>query len=282
LSIKIKSTREYLDPSQFRLKALIYGVPGSGKTQWLGGLPVEETGIAAAETGVGNGLLTIADKGYDHIVIETMGDLDAFCSGKIFPNKKILAIDSISAVARGIIKDAALSIPRRGGESDKRKMGTPELDDYGTIASLTARFLNKLFACNMDKHIICTATEKWDRPNETDPPGTESYFGPNLAGQMFMESTALYDFVLRLRCRQQLKNPIDPKSRYLQRYFITDRDQNSLAKCRSNNGRGIPLLGKEEIFDLETGAGSFTYIVDKVTNGYKQLIKDEEKKAVLV
>lgn len=278
MSIIVRNTKEYLNPDTFRLKALIYGVPGSGKTSWLGTLPVEDTGIAASETGIGSGLLTIAEQGYDHIVVESLADFEAFCKGKIFPKKRILAVDSISAIARGLIKDAALAIPRKTGDSEKRRAGVPELDDYGSIAAITARFLNTMFACNPDKHVICTATERWDKVNENDPPGTESYFGPNLAGQMFMESTALFDFVLRLRCRAKLKNPADAKTRYLQRYFQTDRDLNTLAKCRSNNGKGLALLSSEEVFDLTSGEGGFKYITEKITNGYRTLLKEKEAK----
>jgi len=272
--VKVLNTKQYLDPNKFRLVMLLYGLPGTGKTQFVGTCPVEETGIAACETGVGNGLLTIAHLGYDHIVPSSLSDLSEFCEGKIFKDKKILVIDSLSAMAKTFIKDAALSIPRTKGESPKRKMGVPELDDFGVIGSLTATLLNKLLVSHPESHIIVTATEKWDRPNENDPPGTESLFGPNLAGQMFTEAPALFDFVLRMRTRPVLRNPSDPKSRYNQRYFLTDREPGVIAKCRANNGRGKALLDREEIFELDEkdisrSKGGFKYMLEKILDGYK-------------
>lgn len=248
---------------------MIYGLSGVGKTEWIGSCPPELTGIAACETGIGNGLLTIADRGYDHIIPENLTELEAFCNGKIFPDKQILVLDSLSAMARTFIKDAALKIPRKGGDSDKRKMGCPEIDDYGTIASLTSRFLNRLLVANPGKHIIVTALEKWDRPNENDPPGTESLFGPDLAGQMFNAAPALFDFVLRLRVREAMRTPGDAKSKYLQRYFQCERNRNVIAKCRANNGKGTQLLDSEEVFDPQAGVGTFNALVGKIVQGYQ-------------
>lgn len=271
MSTTVRNTKEYLDPDKFRFIGLIYGLAGTGKTSWLGSCKPEDIGIAACETGIGNGLLSIAANGFDHIILENLADLESFCKGNVFKNKKILALDSLSAVARTLIKDAALRIPRARGETDKRKAGVPELDDFGVIAGFTQKYLNMLLTCNPTCHVLVTATEKFDKVNENDPPGTESTFGPNLAGQMYTEAPALFDFVLRMRVRPVLANPADAKSRYNQRYFITDKDSNTLAKCRSNDGRGVALLDKEEIFDLKTGQGSFYYLVEKIVGKYREI-----------
>lgn len=247
---------------------MIYGPTGVGKTEWIGSCPPDKTGIAACETGLGSGLLTVADRGYDHVVPESLSELEGFCLGKVFPKKEILVVDSLSAMARTFIKDAALKIPRKQGDSEKRKMGVPELDDYGSIGSITASLLNKLFVNNQDKHIIVTATERWDRPNENDPPGTDSLFGPQLAGQMFTEAPALFDFVLRLRVREAFRVPGDAKTKFLQRVFQCERSRNVIAKCRANNGKGKQLLDSEEVFDPQAGIGTFNYLVNKIVAGY--------------
>lgn len=247
--------------------ALIYGLPGSGKTSWVGTLDPETTGIAACETGNGNGVLTIADRGFDFVAPDNLVELEKFCKGEVFPDKKALVLDSLSAMAKTLIKDAALRIPRRGGESDKRKLGIPELDDYGSIGEMTRRVINMLIQANPTKHIIVTALEKYDRPNENDAPGTESLIGPDLAGQMFLGAPAMFDFVLRLRTRPRLKNPADAKTRFSERYFITQQESGVIAKCRGNT-RGTPLLDKEEIFDQSNGAGGFPYMLGKILSGY--------------
>jgi hypothetical protein len=267
MSLKIRNTKEFIRPETFRMNMLIYSLPGCGKTSWIGTCDPKETGIAACETGTGKGLLSIADKGFDCIEPADLNELEKFCNGSIFPHKKILVLDSLSAMYKTFIKDAALKLPRKMGDSDKRKAGIPELDDYGVIAELTRRLLNILMNANPDKHIIVTATEKYDRPNENDPPGTESLIGPDLAGQMFLGSAAMFDFVLRLRTRPKLRDPKDPKSRYGERYFLTQQESGTIAKCRSN-ARGLPLLDREEVFDQTTGQGSFEYMLDKILRGY--------------
>lgn len=270
MSLKIRNSVDYLNPDNFRMVALIYGLSGVGKTSFIGTMNPEETIVAACETGLGSGVLSIADRGFDVVEPENLAELEEFCRGKIGHNKKALVLDSLSAMHRTFIKDAALKIPRRMGESDKRKMGIPELDDYGTIGEMTRRLLNILISSNPDKHVIVTATEKYDRPNENDPPGTESLIGPDLAGAMFLASPAMFDFVLRLRTRPKLRDPKDPKSKYSERYFITQQQSGVIAKCRSNS-RGIPLLEQEEVFDHISGQGGFEYMVEKILKGYNSL-----------
>jgi hypothetical protein len=260
---------------------LLYGLPGVGKTSWIGTLPPEDTGIAACETGNGNGLLSIAEKGFDCVEPSDFNELEKFCKGDVFgKTKKILVLDSLSAMYKTMIKDAALKLPRQMGDTEKRKAGIPELVDFGVMAELTRRLLNILIQSNPDKHIIVTATEKYDRPNENDAPGTESLIGPDLAGQMFLGSAAMFDFVLRLRTRPKLRDPKDPKSRYGERYFLTQQESGTIAKCRSN-ARGVPLLDREEIFDQQTGAGGFPYLLDKILSGYARTAKPEERQVAL-
>lgn len=268
MSLQVRNTRSLIDPATFRFVMLIYGLPGTGKTSWIGTLPPEQVGIAACETGVGKGLLTIADKGFECCEPENLNELEKFCKGEVFPTKRILVLDSLSSMAKTFIKDAALAIPRKQGESPKRKLGIPELDDYGSIGEMTRKLLILLTGHNPTKHIIVTATEKYDRPNENDPPGTESLIGPDLAGQMFLGAPAMFDFVLRLRTRPKLRNPADPRSRYNERYFLTTQESGVIAKCRGNSN-GTSLLDREEIFDLTTGQGSFDYLLNKILKGYE-------------
>jgi hypothetical protein len=279
LSLKIRNTREFIVPETFRMNVLLYSLPGSGKTTWIGTCPPEETGVAACETGTGKGLLSIADKGFDCVEPSDINELEKFCRGEIFKDKKILVLDSLSAMYKTFIKDAALKMPRQMGETDKRKAGIPELVDFGVMAELTRRLLNILMNSNPDKHIIVTATEKYDRPNENDAPGTESLIGPDLAGQMFLGSAAMFDFVFRLRTRPKLRDPKDPKSRYGERYFITQQESGTIAKCRSNS-RGIPLLEREEIFDQQTGQGGFLDLLSKILRGYARATEQGAKPAV--
>lgn len=267
MALVIRNSKDLIDPEKLRLKILIYGLTGTGKTLWASTAP--DPGYLACETGSGNGVLTIADKAMDYAEPNSFADIEEFCSGKPFANKKSLVMDSLSEVVKRFVKEAALQIPRsKGGDSPKRAKGIPELDDYGVMGELTRRLILKLDQCNPDKHIIVTATEKYDRAGPDDPPGTESLVGPDLPGQMFLGAPAMFDLVIRLKTRQVLKNPADAKSRVTQRYLLTQPDGlGSIVKCRINS-KTLPLIDKEEIFDPIAGLGTFDYIFKKIQDGY--------------
>ena len=266
MTIVIKNTKTLVDPAKFRFVGLVYALAGTGKTTWVGTLPPDDTGICACDTGTGSGLLPIVDKAFEYIEPTKLIEVEQFAKGETFPRKKVLVIDNLSTLARTLIKDAALAIPSSG--SATRAIGVPDLKDYGTIAELTRRLLLNLINSNPDKHIVVTAHEKYDRPNENDAPGTESLVGPELAGQMFLAAPSLFDFVLRLRTRSLLRNPNDAKSRYSQRFLQTNQSPGVIAKCRAMIGKR-PLLDQEEVFDLDSGAGGFPYILDKISKGYQ-------------
>jgi AAA domain len=215
--------------------------------------------------GTGSGLLPVCERSFAYIEPENLSDLEKFAKGEVFPDKKILVLDNLSTMAKTIIKDAALSIPING--SATRKYGVPDLKDYSTMAEMVRRILIVLINANPTKHILVTAHEKYDRPNENDAPGTESLVGPELSGQLFTAAPSMFDFVLRLRTRSLLRNPSDPKSRYAQRYFQTNQEPGIIAKCRAQVNKK-PLLDREELFDLDTGEGSFPALLKKITDGY--------------
>lgn len=217
----------------------------------------------ACETGHGKGLLTLADQAHDYVEPTSIAEFEEVANGLVFKDKDTLVFDSLSYFAKSYVKDQALAMPRKFGESPKRKAGVPELDDYGVIGELTRKYVEKLVKLN--KHVIVLATEKYSGGHEDNP---EVVIGPDLAGSMFTGSTAMFDFVLRLRTRPKLKDPKDAKSRYTERYFITAPDgAGTIAKCRSTLS-GKAVLGQEEIFDLETGAGTFVELYRKILGAY--------------
>lgn len=265
MALVVKNTKDLVDPKTFKVKMLVYGLPGLGKTMFAGTAP--NPGVAACETGHGKGLLTLAGQGVDYVEPSSMAELEALCKGAIFKDKDTLVLDSLTAMVRSFVKDYALTLPRSKGNSPKRDVGVPELDDYGVMGEVVRRLLMQLLL--QDKHVIVTATERVDKPDPESGFG-EFMVGPDLPGQMFLGSTAMFDFVLRLRTRPKLKNPNDAKSRYTERYFLSQPDgAGSITKCRSNKV-GIPLLDKEEIFDLPTGQGSFPFLMAKILKGYEK------------
>lgn len=272
MSLQIKRTKELIAPDKLKLNVLIYGLPGTGKTLWCSTVP--NIGLAACETGHGKGLLTVADKDLEYIEPTSLADFDAIAKGQVFKDKGAIGLDSLSEMVRTFIKDAALAIPRAKGESDKRRRGIPELDDYGVMGELTRRLLRNLLDSNSDKHIIVTATEKYDK---ADPENgqAETLIGPDLPGQMFLGATAMFDLVLRLRTRPAMRDPKDPRTKYVQRYLLTQPDgAGSIVKGRPNVGTK-PLLDKEEVFDPAAGLGTFDYIYRKIVAGYVEALGKE-------
>ena len=264
--MEIKNTKDLMDPDKLRLKVLVYGLAGTGKTLWASAAP--NPGFIACETGQGSGLQTIAQKGLDYVEPQTIADFEAVCRGQIFEDKDTIVLDSLTEMNKTFIKDAALAIPRTRGNSMKRQRGVPELDDYGTMAELTRRLLRRLL--DLDKHIVVTATLKVDTPDPESGKGSLT-IGPELPGQLFRGSPAMFDAVFCMRTRSLLRDPKDAKTRYSERYFVTQPTNTIIAKCRYG-GDNAPFLAPEETFSLESGAGSFTDILDRIKAGYAKLL----------
>ncbi len=266
MGMLIRNTRELLNPDKFRWKVLVYALAGSGKTEWSSDAP--NAGIAACESGEGNGLLTVARKGLDYVEPESYKDFEMVCGGHFFKDKDSLVLDSLSAATQRFIKAEALAIPRKQGDSGKRAIGIPELDDYGSMGELMRRQVNKLI--DLDKHIVCTALLKIKEPSE-DNPGQQLMMGPDLPGSMMLGSTAMFDTVMCLKTRAKLRDPKDPKSRYVERFFVTGADGMGLiAKCRSIVKGGQPILPQEIVWNLETGEGNFPSMLGRIQKAYAE------------
>jgi len=252
LSLQIKNSKSLLG-EELRLKMLLVGLPGTGKTTFLSTAP--NIGIGACETGSGRGLASIAEKGIDYVELDNYGEFDQFCSGNIFKDKSAVGLDSLSTMTKTFIKDYALSLPRSKGQSQKRAMGVPELDDYGTMGEVTRRLLAKLI--DQPKHVLATATLLIKSPDAETGLG-ELMIGPDLPGQMFLGATAMFDIVLVCRTRVLLRDPKDAKSRFTQHYWITQGGNGVIAKCRYAG------LKAEEIYNPATGEGTFPDLLAKI------------------
>jgi hypothetical protein len=260
MSIQIKNTRDLLQ-EDLRLKILIYGPSGVGKTEFASGAP--NPIVAACETGHGKGLLTVADKGLAHIEPETYSEIEQFCSGTI-PGQEsydTYVLDGMSYLTDTTIKNYALSVQRSGGDAQRRAMGIPEMSDYGVMAELERRLLAKLLG--QPKHIIVTCLMDYYQPFEAGTqPRKEKIGGPDLPGMMRLGASAMFDCVFRLWTEPALKDPKNPSSRYHKRVFLTDGDGKYLAKSRLRNGL-VNLFPTEVPFDLETETGTFGWFLNK-------------------
>jgi len=271
--LEIRSTAELIKPENFKLKILIFGLHGSGKTTFMA--TAQHLGAGICETGCGRGLLSVATKTFDYVELNSYEDYDAFCSGAVFKDKATLGLDSLSEAVRTIIKDKTMSIHRAKGDSAKRAAGVMELDDYGVNAELTRKLLKKLI--DQPKNIVVTSGLRIDRPDMETGQG-ETLIGPDLSGQMFLGSTAMFDLCLCLRTRSVLRDPKDAKSRYTQRYFMTENNGSGiLAKNRLSVQGGKSFLPSEVIFDPENNLGTFDYFYNLAVSEYQKYM-DEHKK----
>jgi AAA domain len=270
LALVIKNTRDIVRPETLKLKFLLISQPGFGKTTFVGNSPNPLVGVC--ETGHGKGLMSIAHKGVDFTELDSYDDFEAFCSGAVGKDKETLGLDSLSDMVGTFIKDKALSLARTRGESQKRALGVPELDDYGVMGELTRKLVRKLL--NVDKHIVATAGLRIDKPEEGSSQ-TETLIGPALPGQMFLGSTAMFDVVLIGRTRSKLRDPRDAKSRYTERYWLTEPTGGYLAKNRLSIGQGnrsVSFLPSELVFDTESDTGTFNDVYQRAIKAFAEAV----------
>src|SRR5258708_29903229 len=131
MALILHNTRDLLNPEKFKLKILVYGLHGSGKTTFLSTVP--NIGIGASETGFGKGLIGLAGEDLDYTEINSYEDFDSFSSGAVYKEKSAYGRDSLSEIVKTYGKAKALSVPRLKGESVKGNAGCPEIEDYGVM-----------------------------------------------------------------------------------------------------------------------------------------------------
>jgi len=278
MALVLRNTRDLLDPAKFRLKILIYGLHGSGKTTFLSTIP--DIGIGASETGFGKGLMGLAGENLDYTEINSYDDFDSFCSGAVYKEKTAYGLDSLSDIVKTYVKAKALSFPRQKGESLKRNAGVPEIDDYGVMGELTRKLLRKLI--DTDKHIVVTSGLRIDKPDPENGQG-EMLIGPDLAGQMFLGSTAMFDLVLCTRTRPVLDRPNDAKSRRTEYYYITNSPGNGIiAKNRLGVKGGKSFLPTEVVINIdkehpEKETGTFPWLLKTAQDAYAKHLEENSK-----
>ena len=266
MALVIQNSLALIDPANLKLKVLLIALPGFGKTTFIADAPKVLVGVS--ETGHGKGLLSVATKGVEFVEINSYTDFDAFCSGTVGKDKETLGLDSLSDMTKTFIREKALSIPRTKGESQKRNMGVPELDDYGVIAEITRKLTKKFI--DQPKHIVVTSGLRIDRPDPENMQA-EILIGPDFSGQMFLGCTAMFDIVLIGRTRAMLRDPKDAKTRYTQRYWLTENTGGYIAKNRLSVGIGS-FLPAELPYDLATGSGTFNDILTRSKEAYQKFL----------
>lgn len=258
----LKNTKDIVKPENYNWKVLLVAPTGLGKTTWASTAP--NVGIAACETGEGSGTLSIVQAGVDYVEPRTFADFRSICYDTFVPfqSKRTVVLDSLSYMCKSFIKDYVLtSFPSKNPrEASRRQAGVMSGFDYGDVSEVTRGLVNALLG--QKKHVIVTALAK----TEKDDNGLVIGVKPDLPGALADGASAMFDSVLYLKVRKMLRDPKDPRSSYMQRYFITQADSVHLAKDRNNSGK--PFLYQEEVFDRETGQGSFPDLLNKILAGH--------------
>lgn len=188
-------------PKTHKIKAVIYGGSGSGKTSFGGTAP--KPIFASAE----GGLLSIAHLNPDYVEIKSLEDLAGLLSFlKSQPHEyETIVIDSITEISE---------IIKRGIE--KKSGRAMQIQDFGTLSKKIREILAGFRDLNM--HVLFIAQEKYDKDGDTI-----IKIAPSLNGKSADEIAYFMDIVGYLY--------IDPSSN--ERKIITATAQKYLTKDRT-------------------------------------------------
>jgi hypothetical protein len=104
----------------------------------------------------------------------------------------------------------------------------------------------------------------------------DTLIGPDFAGQMFLGATAMFDIVLIGRTRNKLRDPKDAKSRYTERYWLTENQNGFIAKNRLSTEVGS-FLPSELPYDIENNIGTFDDLLTRAKLAYETFLAKPKK-----
>lgn len=223
MSIQIKQ----YTPTSHKVKAVVYGASGSGKTSFGG---TAKNAIFASAEG---GLLSIADKTPNYVEIRSLQDLrDLHMFLKTQKhNFETVIIDSITEI-NDIIKN----------EIEKKSGKGMQLQDWGTLSKEIKKTLRDFR--DLDMHVLFIAQETAD---EKDEAGTASKIVPSLNGKAATEIAYFMDivgYIYIVKATGEHKLITLPNARYLTK----DR-----SKLIGNDTEADFSVWVEKIAQIKTG-----------------------------
>lgn len=149
--IKTAGAEAYLEGGSGRLKFLLTGIAGTGKTRFLGFAP--RPLIAACEEGI----LSVADLGTPYATIRSEEDMNAFLTFVETENAKpadqrrfdTVGIDTVDAYERSVINNYLRKM---------RKKEMSGFEDWGYLAAVMTDLMARLF--RLDMNIVMLAHTK--------------------------------------------------------------------------------------------------------------------------
>lgn len=196
------------DQALTRIKALVHGDSGIGKTTSIKTLPKDRTVIACRE----RGMIPLRKFDYSVLTIEKWGDVRSLLglfvdpgaddeAASVVKGKDILVIDSLSGVSELCIQHI-IQVDRKAlvSERTNKARDTPEsvyadqmtMEDWGLYRT---RMKNMLAAfTGLPIHVVMTALSSW----ATDKNQSSVYRTPALNGKLAYECPAYFDLVLHM------------------------------------------------------------------------------------
>lgn len=217
--MKVKSTKNL---ELLKIKALIYGQSGVGKTYSALTLDPKRTLIISAESG----LLSLRGKEFEVWELESWGDLMEAYKQLILPEnvKKYdtIFIDSLTEIdelgKEQIVKQDRPNL--KGKDIGKVYDDMMTLQDYGLLATRMTRFIRAYR--DLEYNIIFTSLEL---EKKNDVTGAITLV-PSISGKLSLNLAGYFDEVFNMITKKEPENKVG-------RYFITANIEKTIAKDRS-------------------------------------------------
>jgi len=215
--MKITNTK---DVEMVKVKAIVYGKSGVGKTYSAKTLNEETTLIVSAESGI----LALHDTQFDVCKIDQWPDVNELfhllSSDEYQKKYKCVFIDSLTELNEKC-KEHIVRVERPAIKTDLGKVyeDLMTMQDYQLLQEKIKRFVRAFR--DLPYHIFFTCLEDNSKNEKTG----EIEFVPSLNGKMSTHIAAYFDEVFRLIT----KNEGDS----IGRYFVTDKVEGMICKDRS-------------------------------------------------
>jgi phage nucleotide-binding protein len=203
-----------------KIKALLYGKSGTGKTSTALTLKPETTLILSAESG----LLPLAGKPFTVWEMETFSDLGAsykrLLTPKVQKQFKVVFIDSLTEINE-LAKEKIVKVdrPKLGKDLGKVYDDLMTMQDYQLLQTRMTRMIRAYR--DLPFHVIITCLEDNIKDERT---GAISVV-PSINGKLATNVAAYFDEVFRMVTKDS-KDQVDY-------FFITAKMENAIAKDRS-------------------------------------------------
>ena len=235
-----------------KIKCLLYGASGTGKTYSIRELPEKETLIISAESGTLSLLGTSYDVSEVHSWEEVEENLQSLqVSENALKKYKYIFVDSLTEINE-LCKDHIIKVARpqlKGKDIGKIYDDIMARDDWGVLLNKMSRLIRGFR--DLPFNVIFTCLEDW----KTDDKTGETIILPSLNGQLQKSINQYFDFVFRLIVKDSEDS--------VERYFLTVNDGRSMAKVRGTWDKVIPA--------------SWQYVINKIEEIKKEYNKGGSK-----